>query len=226
MNCFIEQGPGADLSRPTAPTLKNSRRKPSRARRRHTFDRANFAALVEKQLEIIGEDPARDGLQKTPHRVAKAFEELTAGYRQNPRDVVNGALFDVKSDEMVIVRGIDFYSLCEHHLLPFFGKCHIGYLPSERVIGLSKLPRLVDLFARRLQVQERLTVQIAQTVLELTNAQGVGVVIEGQHLCMQMRGVEKQSSVTLTSSMLGSFRDDPRTRSEFLSLVQSRPFAG
>jgi GTP cyclohydrolase IA len=225
MNCFIEQGPGADLSWPTAPTLKNSRRNPPRARRRHTFDRANFAALVEKQLDLIGEDPARDGLQKTPHRVAKAFEELTAGYRQNPRDVVNGALFDVKSDEMVIVRGIDFYSLCEHHLLPFFGKCHIGYLPSDRVIGLSKLPRLVDLFARRLQVQERLTVQIAQTVLELTNAHGVGVVIEGQHLCMQMRGVEKQSSVTLTSSMLGSFRDDPRTRSEFLSLVQNRPFA-
>lgn len=138
--------------------------------------------------------------------------------------MINGALFDVKSDEMVVVRDIDFYSLCEHHLLPFFGKCHIGYLPKERVIGLSKLPRLVDVFARRLQVQERLTVQIAETVLELTGAHGVGVVIEGQHLCMQMRGVEKQSSVALTSSMLGSFRDDLRTRSEFLSLVRSGRF--
>ena len=184
-----------------------------------SFDVNSFASLVEQQLEIIGEDASRDGLTKTPERVAKAFEELTRGYRQDPREVVNDALFDVKSDEMVIVRDIDFYSLCEHHLLPFFGKCHIGYLPKERVIGLSKLPRLVELFARRLQVQERLTVQIAETVLELTGALGVGVVIEAQHLCMQMRGVEKQSSSAMTSSMLGSFRDDPRTRAEFLDLV-------
>jgi GTP cyclohydrolase IA len=184
------------------------------------FDVTSFASLVEQQLEIIGEDAARDGLNKTPERVAKAFEELTRGYRQDPRDVVNDALFDVKSDEMVIVRDIDFYSLCEHHLLPFFGKCHIGYLPKDRVIGLSKLPRLVELFARRLQVQERLTVQIAETVLELTSALGVGVVIEAQHLCMQMRGIEKQSSSAMTSSMLGAFRDDPRTRSEFLDLVR------
>ncbi len=181
-----------------------------------------FAGLVERQLRMIGEDPARDGLRKTPERVAKAFAELTCGYAQNPRAVVNGALFKVKSDEMVIVRDIDFYSLCEHHLLPFFGKCHIGYLPKEHVIGLSKLPRLVDLYARRLQVQERLTTQIAQTVLALTGAQGVGVVIEAQHLCMQMRGVEKQSSIALTSSMLGIFRDDSRTRSEFLSLVRTK----
>jgi GTP cyclohydrolase I len=185
------------------------------------FDTDGFAALVEKQLQMIGEDTARDGLLKTPQRVAKASQELTRGYRQDPRTVVNGALFDVKSDEMVIVRDIDFYSLCEHHLLPFFGKCHIGYLPKDRVIGLSKLPRLVEVFARRLQVQERLTGQIAETVLELSGALGVGVVIEAQHLCMQMRGVEKQSSVALTSSMLGSFRDDSRTRAEFLSLVRT-----
>jgi GTP cyclohydrolase IA len=200
---------------------------PSRLRNGHArssgFDHARFAELVEEQLQIIGEEPSRDGLEKTPDRVAKAFAELTKGYRQDPLAVVNDALFDVKSDEMVIVRDIDFYSLCEHHMLPFFGKCHIGYLPKDRVIGLSKLPRLVDVYARRLQVQERLTVQVAQTILELTGAIGVGVVIEAQHLCMQMRGVEKQSSVALTSSMLGSFRDDPRTRAEFLSLVRSRP---
>lgn len=178
------------------------------------FDRSRFASLVEEQLQIVGEDSARDGLAKTPDRVAKAFEELTIGYRQDPRTVVNDALFDVQSDEMVIV--------CEHHLLPFFGKCHIGYLPQARVIGLSKLRRLVDVFARRLQAQERLTVQIAETVQELTGATGVGVVIEAQHLCMQMRGVEKQSAFALTSSLLGSFRDDPRTRAEFLSLVRSR----
>jgi GTP cyclohydrolase I len=226
MNCFIEQGPGADISWKTSAAAKKSRRgvRPTRTKTPLQFQSAAFAALVQKQLEIIGEDPARDGLERTPHRVAKAFEELTRGYRQDPREVVNGALFDVKSDEMVIVRDIDFYSLCEHHLLPFFGKCHIGYLPEDRVIGLSKLPRLVDVFARRLQVQERLTVQIAETVLELTGARGVGVVIEGQHLCMQMRGVEKQSSVALTSSMLGAFRDDSRTRSEFLSLVRGGRF--
>jgi GTP cyclohydrolase I len=186
------------------------------------FDHGRFAELVEEQLQIIGEDASRDGLTRTPDRVARAFEELTCGYRQDPKTVVNDALFEVKSDEMVIVRDIDFYSLCEHHLLPFFGKCHIGYLPQARVIGLSKLPRLVEVYARRLQIQERLTVQIAETIEELTNATGVGVVIEAQHLCMQMRGVEKQSSVALTSSLLGSFRDDPRTRAEFLSLVRSR----
>ncbi len=179
-----------------------------------------FAALVRQQLEMIGEDPARDGLAKTPMRVAKAFEFLTRGYRQCPKKVLNDALFDVKSDEMVIVKDIDFYSLCEHHLLPFFGRCHIAYLPRTKVVGLSKLPRLVEVFARRLQVQERMTTDIAKTIDELINPQGVAVVIEAQHLCMAMRGVEKQNSYALTSSMLGAFRTDARTRGEFLDLIK------
>jgi GTP cyclohydrolase I len=184
------------------------------------FPSTEFAELVERQLALLGEDPARDGLQRTPARVAKAFAELTSGYWSTPEAVLNGALFDVQSDEMVIVRDIDFYSLCEHHLLPFFGKCHIGYLPGGKVVGLSKLPRLVELYARRLQVQERLTTQIAEAILEHCGAQGVGVVIEAQHLCMMMRGVEKQTSFAITSSLLGCFRDDPRTRAEFLDLVR------
>ncbi|HYE30699.1 MAG TPA: GTP cyclohydrolase I FolE [Methylomirabilota bacterium] len=179
-------------------------------------------ALVERQLEVLGENPKRDGLLRTPMRVAKSLEFLTRGYGLNPKKVLNDALFDAKSDEMVIVKDIDFYSLCEHHMLPFFGKCHIAYLPGDRVIGLSKLPRLVDVFARRLQVQERMTTQIAETVRELTNAQGVGVVVEGQHLCMMMRGVQKQNSYAITSAMLGRFREDARTRSEFLALLQHR----
>ena len=186
---------------------------------RSDLENTEFADLVARQLALLGEDPSRDGLQRTPARVATAFRELTAGYRQTPEAVLNGALFDVKSDEMVIVRDIEFYSLCEHHLLPFFGKCHIGYLPGEKVIGLSKLPRLVELFARRLQVQERLTTQIAETILAHAGAQGVGVVIEARHLCMQMRGIQTQNSMTITSSLLGSLRDDARTRAEFLALV-------
>ncbi|MBI2950101.1 MAG: GTP cyclohydrolase I FolE [Verrucomicrobia bacterium] len=178
--------------------------------------------LVHRQLELIGENPDRDGLKRTPLRVAKAWEFLTQGYRKDPRSVLNGALFEAKSDEMVIVKDIDFYSLCEHHLLPFFGKCHIAYLPTERVIGLSKLPRLVDVFARRLQVQERMTHEIAATIDELIQPQGVGVVVEGQHLCMMMRGVEKQNSYAITSAMLGRFRDDARTRGEFLDLIRHR----
>ena len=179
-----------------------------------------FADLVRQQLELLGEDSSRDGLERTPLRVAKAYQALTCGYWECPRKVLNDALFDVKSDEMVIVKDIDFYSLCEHHLLPFFGKCHIAYLPSRKVVGLSKLPRLVEVFARRLQVQERMTIDIARTIDELIKPQGVAVVIEAQHLCMAMRGVEKQNSYALTSSMLGSFRDDARTRGEFLDLIR------
>jgi GTP cyclohydrolase I len=179
-----------------------------------------FTNLVRKQLELMGEDPNRDGLERTPLRVAKAYEFLTRGYFQDPKQVLNDALFDVKSDEMVIVKDIDFYSLCEHHLLPFFGKCHIAYLPSNKVVGLSKLPRLVEVYARRLQVQERMTTDIARTIDELIKPQGVAVVIEAQHLCMAMRGVEKQNSYALTSSMLGAFRNDARTRGEFLDLIK------
>ena len=179
-----------------------------------------FANLVERQLSLLGEDPKRDGLEKTPLRVAKAFEFLTRGYWQDPKAVLNDALFDVQSDEMVIVKDIDFYSLCEHHLLPFFGKCHIAYLPTNKVVGLSKLPRLVDVYARRLQVQERMTTEIARTIDELIKPHGVAVVIEAEHLCMAMRGVEKQNSYALTSSMLGAFRDDARTRGEFLDLIK------
>ena len=181
-----------------------------------------FADLVRQQLELLGEDASRDGLEKTPLRVAKAFEFLTRGYWECPKKVLNDALFDVQSDEMVIVKDIDFYSLCEHHLLPFFGKCHIAYLPTNKVVGLSKLPRLVEVFARRLQVQERMTTEIARVIDELIRPQGVAVVIEAQHLCMAMRGVEKQNSYALTSSMLGSFRNDARTRGEFLDLIRHR----
>jgi GTP cyclohydrolase I len=179
-----------------------------------------FADLVRQQLSLLGEDPGRDGLERTPKRVAKAFEFLTRGYFQDPRQVLNDALFDVKSDEMVIVKDIDFYSLCEHHLLPFFGRCHIAYLPRTKVVGLSKLPRLVDVYARRLQVQERMTTEIAETIDQLIKPHGVAVVIEAQHLCMAMRGVEKQNSYALTSSMLGAFRNDARTRAEFLDLIR------
>ena len=179
-----------------------------------------FEKLIRRQLELLGENPDRDGLLRTPLRVAKAFEFLTEGYRKDPKTVLNDALFEVRSDEMVIVKDIDFYSLCEHHLLPFFGKCHIAYLPTDKVVGLSKLPRLVEVFARRLQVQERMTTDIANTINELIKPLGVAVVIEAQHLCMAMRGVQKQNSYALTSSMLGAFREDARTRSEFLDLIK------
>ena len=167
----------------------------------------------------IGEDPAREGLRRTPERAAKALAFLTRGYRQRVQDVVNDALFDTELDEIVLVKDIELYSLCEHHLLPFIGKCHVGYLPQGRVLGISKLARIVDMFARRLQIQETLTQQIASTVLEVTGAAGVGVIVEAQHLCMAMRGVEKQHSSMKTSVMLGRFRDSPPTRSEFLRLV-------
>jgi GTP cyclohydrolase I len=173
-------------------------------------------------LEQIGEDPTRDGLLKTPQRVDRAFRYLTSGYRQDPATILNGALFDVAYDEMVIVKDIEVFSLCEHHLLPFFGKCHVAYIPKGRVIGLSKIPRLVDMFARRLQVQERLTMQVAEIINETIHPKGVAVVIEAQHLCMIMRGVEKQNSVAVTSSMFGDFKDNQNTRNEFLNLVRHR----
>jgi GTP cyclohydrolase IA len=173
-------------------------------------------------LSEIGEDPSRDGLQNTPRRVDQALRFLTSGYRMNADTVLNGALFDVAYDEMVIVRDIELFSLCEHHLLPFFGKCHVAYIPNGRIIGLSKIPRLVDMYARRLQVQERLTTQIAETINQKIKPRGVAVVIEAQHLCMIMRGVEKQNSVAVTSSMLGAFKDDQNTRNEFLNLAHKR----
>ena len=174
--------------------------------------------LIAKLLEEMGEDPRRDGLRGTPKRVESAYRFLTSGYAQNPDEVLNNALFDVKYDEMVIVSNIDFFSLCEHHLLPFFGKCHVAYLPNKKVVGLSKIARLVEMFSRRLQVQERLTTQIADTINRKIDPLGVGVVIEAQHMCMMMRGVEKQNSRAVTSSMLGTFRNQ-ETRMEFLELI-------
>jgi len=170
----------------------------------------------------LGEDPARDGLLRTPERVARSLRFLTSGYHQDVNKVLNGALYDVAYDEMVIVKDIEVFSLCEHHLLPFFGRCHVAYIPTKKVIGLSKIPRLVDVFARRLQVQERLTTQIAETIMEKIQPLGVGVVIEAKHLCMIMRGVEKQNSVAVTSAMLGVFRDEIETREEFLALVRMK----
>lgn len=176
--------------------------------------------LVASMLSHLGEDEKREGLARTPVRVADALRFLTQGYGQEPAEVLNGAIFEEQIDEMVVVRDIELYSLCEHHLVPFFGKCHVGYLPKGKIIGLSKIPRLVDVFARRLQVQERLTNQIASALFELLAPRGVGVVIEAQHLCMMMRGVEKQNSRAVTSSLLGTFRSDARTRSEFLDFVR------
>jgi GTP cyclohydrolase I len=178
--------------------------------------------LITRLLIELGEDPGREGLARTPKRVEKALRFLTSGYLADVDEVLNGALFAVDYSEMVIVRDIDFYSLCEHHLLPFFGKCHVAYIPDGRVIGLSKIPRLVDIFARRLQLQERMTNQIAETVRAKINPLGVAVVCEGTHLCMAMRGVEKQNSYTITSAMLGAFRDHARTRMEFLELLQHK----
>ena len=178
--------------------------------------------LIRQLLAELGEDPSREGLANTPKRVEKALRFLTGGYDANVQDVLNGALFTVDYSEMVIVKDIDFYSLCEHHLLPFFGKCHVAYIPTTKVIGLSKIPRLVDVFRRRLQVQERLTNQIADTIRDAVNPMGVAVVMEATHLCMSMRGVEKQNSFCVTSAMLGIFRDNARTRMEFLELIKLR----
>ena len=171
-------------------------------------------------IKSIGEDISREGLKDTPQRAAKAFEYLTKGYKENLDTIVNNAVFISNTDEMIIVKDIELYSLCEHHMLPFFGKCHIGYLPKGKIIGLSKIARIVDVFARRLQVQENLTKQIAETLMKYTDALGVGVVVEAQHLCMMMRGVEKQNSIMKTSCMLGAFRKEISTRSEFLSLIK------
>ncbi len=186
-----------------------------------------IAGLVRQILVELGEDPDREGLAGTPERVARALAFLTSGYRTDPKTVINDALFTQATSSMVIVKDIEVYSLCEHHMLPFFGRCHIGYIPNGKVFGVSKLARLVDMYARRLQLQERLTEQISRVVMESVDAQGVGVIIEARHLCMMMRGVEKQNSLLTTSSLLGTFRNNPATRQEFLSLVrQPAPYSG
>jgi GTP cyclohydrolase I len=184
-----------------------------------------YAALVRQQLSLLGENPDREGLLRTPDRVATAMSFLTRGYQQDVRTMVGKAIFEEPHENMVMVRDIELYSLCEHHLLPFFGRAHIAYVPAGRIVGLSKLPRIVDVFARRLQVQERLTEEIAQAIEEVLEPRGVGVVIEAAHLCMMMRGVEKQSSKTITSALRGIFRSDPRTREEFLSLARGKSVA-
>lgn len=180
----------------------------------------DIRTLIEQLLISIGEDPSREGLEKTPERVEKAFKFMTKGYQEDVDDVLNGALFSIDYDEMVIVKDIDFYSLCEHHLLPFFGKCHVAYIPNGKIVGLSKIPRLVEVFSRRLQVQERLTVQIAEALEARLQPQGVAVVVDGFHLCMMMRGVQKQNAYATTSSMLGVFRNQQNTRQEFLQLLR------
>ena len=189
-----------------------------------TSKKPGIKSLIENILHAIGENPKREGLLKTPERVENSLKFLTSGYDVDIDQLVNDALYNENYDEMVIVKNIDFYSLCEHHMLPFFGKCHVAYLPNGKIIGLSKVPRLVDAYGRRLQVQERLTTQIAHCIEDIVKPTGVGVVIEATHLCMSMRGVEKQNSYTTTSSMLGSFKKDPRTRAEFLSLLTPTKF--
>jgi GTP cyclohydrolase I len=183
---------------------------------------ASLSELTREMLLRLGEDPQREGLQRTPERMAQALEFLTKGYQEDPQEILRGALFTEEYDEMVIVKDVEMFSLCEHHLLPFFGKVHVAYIPNGKVIGLSKIPRLIDVFARRLQVQERLTMQIAECIQQAIAPEGVGVVIEARHLCMMMRGVEKQHSAAVTSSMLGAFRNEENTRQEFLSLIRAR----
>jgi GTP cyclohydrolase I len=188
-----------------------------------TLTSATFEDLMKEILVRLGEDPDREGLQNTPSRVHKAYEFLTRGYSDDPEAMLKKALFTVTYDEMVIVKDVEMFSLCEHHMLPFFGKVHVAYIPNGKVIGLSKIPRLIETFSRRLQIQERLTTQIAETIQKVIQPQGVGVVIEARHLCMMMRGVEKQHSAAVTSSMLGCFREEQETRTEFLSLIRQRP---
>ena len=180
----------------------------------------DFQKNIRDIIVELGEDPEREGLVKTPERVEKAWQFLTRGYHQDLDKVINGAIFEAESDDMIIVRNIEFFSMCEHHMLPFFGKCHVGYIPNKKIIGVSKIARIVDMFARRLQVQERLTKEISHALMEILDAEGVGVVMDAQHLCMQMRGVEKQNSVMTTSSMLGSFRRELATRNEFTRLIR------
>ena len=187
-------------------------------------DHKKLQEITKLLLSEIGEDPTREGLINTPERVAKAWDFFSQGYRTNVQEIVNGAIFEEDCSEMVVVRDIEFFSMCEHHMIPFFGRCHVGYLPNKKIIGLSKIPRIVDAFSQRLQVQERLTSQIAETLMDILDPIGVGVVMEGRHLCMQMRGVEKQNSFATTSSMLGQFRESPETRSEFLSIIRMKQF--
>lgn len=187
-----------------------------------TDNAETIADLVRRMIALLGEDPNREGLRRTPERFEKALRYLTSGYRQDPEKLLNGAMFSVCYDEMVVVKDIELYSLCEHHLLPFFGRCHVAYIPTKKVIGLSKVARLVNMYARRLQIQERLTNQIADAIQQRISPEGVGVIIEAKHLCMVMRGVEKQQSSAVTSAMLGAFRQNKETRDEFLSLVNSR----
>jgi len=185
-----------------------------------SLSRAPLEALVREMLTRVGEDPAREGLQRTPSRVAESLAVLTEGYRQDPKEILNGAIYEHEADEMVVIKDIEVYSLCEHHLLPFFGRAHVAYLPAGRIVGLSKLARVVDVYARRLQVQERMTMEVARAIEDALRPRGVGVVIEAYHLCMMMRGVAKQNSKTVTSCMLGGFRRDARTRQEFLEFVR------
>ncbi|MSN95724.1 GTP cyclohydrolase I FolE [Campylobacter sp. FMV-PI01] len=188
------------------------------------MDKENFETSVKNMLKIIGEDVNRDGLIDTPSRVFKAFKFLTSGYSQDPKDILNDALFESSNNEMVLVKDIEFYSLCEHHLLPIIGRVHVGYIPNGKVVGLSKIPRMVDVFARRLQIQEQLTEQIAQALQEVIEPKGVGVVIEARHMCVEMRGVQKINSITTTSALRGGFITDARTRKEFFSLINSKTY--
>ncbi len=195
-------------------------------REEHCVNQQRVEALIRELLVELGENPDREGLLKTPQRVARAWEFLTSGYRTDAEELVNGAIFTQNADNMVIVRDIEVYSMCEHHMLPFYGRCHVGYIPQGKVFGLSKIARMVDMFARRLQIQERLTEEIAHAVMDGIHAEGVGVVIEARHLCMMMRGVEKQNSMMTTSAVLGSFHNDAATRAEFLALIDRQRVGG